>query len=650
MELRHLRYLIAVAEEHSFVAAAARLQVAQPALSRQIRDLEKEIGLDLFVRDASGSRLTSAGDACARTARQLLHDVDLAVERARQAAHGLVGKCIIGAGRYPLWNGLFGRLVEQVRDEYSGIEILVEELSLRAQWDALANAEVDVAFGTAPPSEYLQFVVETHSLDVIDAVAVSMDHPLADRTSVSLKDLRSETWVRHAPNVTDEPTRILQSVFSAQGFVPAATRQAANDDALRMLVRAGAGWSALPRSLRAVLPRNLVAIPVEDLAVPFRYVHMHRRGDSRPVVRTVLGALRRAGRKEGIGIMREPDSGIKQMPATQHDRQGFASRIELRHLRYFAAVVECQTIGRAAEQLGITQPGLSRQLRDLEDEIGASLLNRTARGVVPTLAGDTLYQDASRMLRAADQLGSEAHRALRGTAGNCVVGVATSPMIWDVITQAVAICASRLPDTEVSVEDIPTPRQCAALREARIDLALGHHYPALPDVGPNVTRVPLLPDLLNMALIHEDHPLAGRQQISVQELGTLPFLFMKRVFSPNFYDQVMSTFARANYSPRIEGEYDGLPTVWALAAQGIGWCLGSASQLNYPPNGLVAIELTDFELPWGCELSYRGDEARPAVIEVVRAIREAAQAMSTPGMPGMTSQETKYWSDLGLSA
>src|SRR5688572_24120742 len=102
MELRHLRYLIALAEEHSFVAAAARLQLAQPALSRQIRDLEQEIGVELFVRDAAGTRLTTAGEACVLAARRILDDVRVTLDRARHAEHGLVGKCVIAAGRYPL--------------------------------------------------------------------------------------------------------------------------------------------------------------------------------------------------------------------------------------------------------------------------------------------------------------------------------------------------------------------------------------------------------------------------------------------------------------------------------------------------------------------------------------------------------------------
>src|SRR5687767_11369170 len=123
MELRHLRYLIAVAEEKSFVAAAAKLALAQPALSRQIRDLETELGVELFLREASGSTLTMAGEAVLCTARRILDSVKTAIERAQLAERGLAGRCVVGAGRYPLWNGQLAKLIEQVRREYPGIEI-----------------------------------------------------------------------------------------------------------------------------------------------------------------------------------------------------------------------------------------------------------------------------------------------------------------------------------------------------------------------------------------------------------------------------------------------------------------------------------------------------------------------------------------------
>ena len=214
MELRHLRYLIAVAEERSFVAAAARLQLAQPSLSRQIRDLEREIGTELFIRESSGTRLTAAGEECVRTARQMLEDVRGALQHARLAENGLVGRCVLAAGRYPLWNGLLARIVEQAHNDYPGIDVVVQEYSAENQWQALADAQVDIAFGTAPSAESMQLAVETHSLDVLDSIVVAKTHPLASRQSVTLRDLAGETWIRYVPAIEDEATRSLQQVLT----------------------------------------------------------------------------------------------------------------------------------------------------------------------------------------------------------------------------------------------------------------------------------------------------------------------------------------------------------------------------------------------------------------------------------------------------
>ena len=633
MELRHLRYLIAIAEERSFSAAASRLRLAQPALSRQIRDLERELGTALFVRDSTGTVITAAGEQCAGAARQILDDVSNAIRRARLAHGGLVGRCILGVGRDPLWNGLLGRIVEQARLDFPEIELVVEEFASGDQWTALENAEIDIGFGAAPPAENAQLVGATHSRDVLDTVIVARTHPLAQRTSVTLDDLAGETYVRYEPAVEVEVTRSLQTFLSRCGFAPAGQRSAPNVDALRMLVRAGAGWSVLPRSMRRVIDAGLVAIPIDDLFVPFRYVYMHRRGDTRPVVRSIMTSISHSADRSTV---RRSD----EVPETL-ENPAVPSRLELRHLRYFAAIVQHESIGRAAEALELTQPALSRQLRSLETDVGVDLLTRTARGVVLTLAGESLHHDALNILGAADRLGSEAHRAVRGTAGTCVVGVVASPLAWDAAARALADCAQRLPSIDVRIEDTATPRQAPAIREARLDVAVGHRYPTAPDLDPGITRELLLPDRMNMALLGSEHPLASREELSLKDLSDVPFMFMSRSFSPALHDVVMGTFARAGFAPRIDGEYDGLPTVWALVAQGLGWAMGSATQRLALPQGIVAVPITDFDMPWGLELVYRRDESRMPVLEMIRALRRAAQELEA----GMAAPTNKYWSN-----
>jgi DNA-binding transcriptional LysR family regulator len=175
---------------------------------------------------------------------------------------------------------------------------------------------------------------------------------------------------------------------------------------------------------------------------------------------------------------------------------------------------------------------------------------------------------------------------------------------------------------------------------------VGHYYPALPVTDAQVARLPLIPDTLNMALLSAQHPLAGREVIRLRDLANVPFLFMKRSFSPEFYDQIMSGFSQAGFTPRIEVEHDGLPTVWALAAQQMGWCLGSESLREYPPTGLKAVRLADFGLPWGVEVAYHRSESRPAVLTILTLLKDAAQRIQDESM---ASQETKYWPQVALT-
>jgi DNA-binding transcriptional LysR family regulator len=487
----------------------------------------------------------------------------------------------------------------------------------------------------------MQLVAETFARDAIDTAVLPLGHRLARKRQIRLEELREETYIGLGPSVGSEPSALLRKEFEARDFRPAAIRDAANRDSITILIRAGAGWTAIPRGFGPATSPGLALVPISDLSVPFRYALVHRRSENRPVVLSVLSSLRRLAREDS-GPMESEVTRRRTLPPDE--RTGRASRVELRHLRYLVAAIDHESIGRAAEALGLTQPALSRQIRDLEDEVGATLITRTPRGVAPTLVGESLRSDARRILTAASRLGSEAKRAVRGAQGRVVIGAAASAMSWDILTRAVAARTNADPDADLHVDDVPTPRQATALRDARLDLAIGHRFPSRPEIDDSVVRDLLLPDALGTALLAEGHPLAKRREIEVAELGPLPFLFIKRDFSPALYDVVMSELAALDYVPRIGGTYDAMPSIWAIVAQGLGWGLGATSQQARPPLGLVAVPLKGLLIPWGCELSYRRGEARPSVLAMIDAIRDAAQAVE---QESMTSPAKKYWPRIG---
>jgi len=149
MELRHLRYFVAVAEELHFGRASARVHVAQPAVSRQIRALEEEIGLSLFERDRRRVVLTAAGAAFLEEARSLLQHVDRAVITAHRAARGELGSLRIGYVPAVVHTGL-PEIVRAFRKRFSRVEVRLQEMNPAMQVDALLAERIDVGFVRGP--------------------------------------------------------------------------------------------------------------------------------------------------------------------------------------------------------------------------------------------------------------------------------------------------------------------------------------------------------------------------------------------------------------------------------------------------------------------------------------------------------------------
>ena len=391
MELRHLRYFLAVAEESTLVAAAKRLRIAQPALTRQIHDLEREVGVELFERGAKGVALTPAGDACLVSARHILHQVDVAVQRARGTSTGIVGRCVICVGPRALASGLIARVVARVHAEYPAIEVVVTEGSAERQWDAIRLRDADIGLGVSAPRDYHELSSDAVAFDIFDAVLLSSAHVLAQRPALALADLRSETFLFWTARFFGEVLTRQKAEFARREFKPARTRDFSDVYSLSLAVAAGQGWTLLPGGATAFAIEGTTIVPLEDFKLPVPLALITRLDEQRPVIRTVLGVMRRIITEERAATSR--GSQISPDPVVIPVAEAEPARVvamELRHLRYFSAVVEATSFGRAAERLELTQPALSRQVRDLERAVGVDLLERAARGATVTPAGATV--------------------------------------------------------------------------------------------------------------------------------------------------------------------------------------------------------------------------------------------------------------------
>jgi DNA-binding transcriptional LysR family regulator len=278
----------------------------------------------------------------------------------------------------------------------------------------------------------------------------------------------------------------------------------------------------------------------------------------------------------------------------------------------------------------VSQPALSRQLRELEHATGVVLLERSARGAALTPAGASLAADGPVLLDAAARLPSDVLRAQRGMEGRCIIGAVATAATGALLARVIRRSTIRIPHVQILVHEMPTPAQPAALAQGAIDLGLAHRFPMAADDRPEgVDALVVHADRLDCALLPADHPLAGRRRIVARALADLPFLFMDRAFHPAFYDRVFAALARLDLVPRVEGTYDGLQAVWALVAHGKGWALGFHSQRARPPAGTTAMRIAGFDLPFGIELLSRRGESSPAVRAVIDAFR-GARAPRTP--------------------
>ena len=272
MELRHLRYFVAVAEELSFTAAASRLRVSQPPLSQQIRQLEQELNTLLFTRTSRRVELTAAGTAFLDHARAILAQAEQAAEQARAIGRGRIGTLDIGLTGSVLL-GPLGSLVAAFSAQFPQVIVRLHEMSPLEQHAALHARRTDISFLRRPPDDP-GLITELAWPEKI-GVALPQRHPLAARKQIPLSALRDEG---HAfLRLKDSRfAQYLRDCCVEAGFVPRISQQVVESYSLVSLVAAGLGVALVPECVRnlsrpGVVYRPLKApAPVADVKMLYR--------------------------------------------------------------------------------------------------------------------------------------------------------------------------------------------------------------------------------------------------------------------------------------------------------------------------------------------------------------------------------------------
>lgn len=304
MELRHLRYFLAVGEELHFTRAAARLGISQPPLSQQIQNLEREIGTPLFQRLPHGVALTAAGRRLMREAREIIVHTERAIGNARRTAQGELGTIRIGFTASASFHPFVTGALRDYRGAFPDVGIELFEDNTTAQLSRLAERRTDAAFVRATLDESKSF----NALPLFEeemVVVLPEDHRLARKRAVRLAELAGELFILYPRRNGAALHDAIVTACQAVGFSPRVGQEAPQMASTVTLVAAGIGISIVPASMRQLralgvsyrriegvaphAPMSLISVAGENTALTAQFVelvarrHLPQQGASHPL-------------------------------------------------------------------------------------------------------------------------------------------------------------------------------------------------------------------------------------------------------------------------------------------------------------------------------------------------------------------------------
>lgn len=261
MELRHLRYFLAVAKHLNFTKAAEALHMAQPPLSRQIKELEEEIGVTLFERQGKRISLSSAGEVFAERASRILAAASSAVVDSKRAARGEVGRIAIGFFEHIAYT-LLPPLLRTFQQQYPAVTVEMRWFSSSEQIDALTRGDIDLAFVRSVPAGS-----ELNSVLLLREpfyIAVAKDNPLAKKSKISIKDCINLRVINYKKDVAPDYHSIINQLCGRAGFSPSPEFETGQIYASLGLVSADFGITLVPASVQRTNIDNVVYRPLRE--------------------------------------------------------------------------------------------------------------------------------------------------------------------------------------------------------------------------------------------------------------------------------------------------------------------------------------------------------------------------------------------------
>ncbi|MFP7471445.1 LysR family transcriptional regulator [Niallia taxi] len=281
MELRHLQYFQTVAEELHFGRAAARLNMTQPPLSQQIKQLEEELGFPLFHRSSRAVELTTAGDVFLGQIRSILSQLDRAVDTARHTARGELGKIIIGFVGTATYE-ILPPAIKEFRTIFPSIDIELRQLSAPNQLNALLNGDIDIGF-SHPPVASCELI--SSSLKKSECViAIPKNHRLADKQAVAITDMMNEPIISLSKEAWPSLYEDFIQLCNKHGFQPNIVQESTEYQMVIGLVTAGIGIAVVPDSAKKLFNLDVLYKKLDQEELIAEWIISYRRENHNPAL------------------------------------------------------------------------------------------------------------------------------------------------------------------------------------------------------------------------------------------------------------------------------------------------------------------------------------------------------------------------------
>lgn len=285
--------------------------------------------------------------------------------------------------------------------------------------------------------------------------------------------------------------------------------------------------------------------------------------------------------------------------------------MELRHLRYFVAVAEELHFARAAARLGIEQSPLSRQIRELEEELGVRLFDRTTRRTRLAWGGEALLEDARRILNSVEQIGHMFRDAAAGRRGRVRCGV-----VEDASTSAfsafLTACREQAPLIQLQVLDLPGTQQLAALRAGTLDIGLMLH----PEAGDDLTSIELWSDAA-CVMLPALHPLAKKRSIALKELADEQFVMGHGLLGPGATEASMARLRAEGIEPHVSAYAYRRAAMASLVAAGYGVAIAPRSSASLR-DGIAVVPVRSPDALFTVYATIRKNEDTEATLAILK--------------------------------